>query len=203
MPRLDPVPASKAGLAGQLMYAMSRRMLGAVPEPLVVTRHHRGLSWASTIAGLAMQRAMRGLDPELRDLVVHRVATTVGCSWCVDFGAMLSLKQGMTPQRLASVHRYADADCYTPLEKKAMAYADAMTGDPMTVTDAMVAELRDELGDAGVVELTAAIAFENQAARFNRALGITAQGYTSGDACQIPILIQQADLTAQAESARG
>ena len=192
MPRLDPVPASEAGLAGRFMYAMSRRTFGAVPEPLTVTRHHRGLTWAVGIAELAAMRAMRVLDAQLRDLVQHRVATTVGCTWCVDFGAMLSLKEGMTPERLAAVHRYAEADCFTALEKRAMAYADAMTAEPMTVTDAMVEDLRRDLGAAGLVELTHAIALENQRSRFNVALGITAQGYTSGDACPIPILTEEA-----------
>jgi len=37
------------------------------------------------------------------------------------------------------------------------------------------------------VELTYAIAVENHRARFNHALGITDQGFTSGEACRVPM----------------
>lgn len=49
-----------------------------------------------------------------------------------------------------------------------------------------VAELDAELGHDGLVELTYAIAVENQRSRFNHALGITDQGFTSGAACCLP-----------------
>jgi hypothetical protein len=49
------------------------------------------------------------------------------------------------------------------------------------------------LGDAGVVKLTYMIALENMRARTNHALGITAQGYTSDDACPIPLDDQMRD----------
>jgi alkylhydroperoxidase family enzyme len=61
-----------------------------------------------------------------------------------------------------------------------------MTALPTTVIDEMVAELDAELGHDGLVELTYAIAAENHRARFNHALGITDQGFTSGQACLVP-----------------
>jgi hypothetical protein len=60
-----------------------------------------------------------------------------------------------------------------------------MTVLPTTVTDEMVGELDAELGHDGLVELTYAIAVENHRARFNHALGITEQGFTSGEACLV------------------
>ena len=57
----------------------------------------------------------------------------------------------------------------------------------MTVTDEQVAELRRHLDDAELVELTYAIVLENHRSRFNHALGITAQGFTSGDACAVDL----------------
>ena len=59
----------------------------------------------------------------------------------------------------------------------ALAYADAITAQPMAVTDAQVGELEAEFGRAGLVELTHAIALENMRGRFNHALGITDQGF--------------------------
>jgi hypothetical protein len=61
-----------------------------------------------------------------------------------------------------------------------------MTTDPHTVTDDQVADLRNRFGDAGVVELTYQIGVENMRARMYSALGITEQGFNSGDACRVP-----------------
>jgi hypothetical protein len=61
-----------------------------------------------------------------------------------------------------------------------------MTSDPHAVTDEQVADLRRRFSEAGVIELTYQIGLENMRARVNSALGITEQGFSSGDACRIP-----------------
>jgi len=172
---------------GRLVYRMARRRFGAVPEPLTVLLQHPPLAVANIVAELAGERASRHLAASLRDLAVYRVATQVGCSWCVDFGTMLHRHQGLDVDRLRAVDEYATSPEFGPLERRALRYADAMTAQPMTVTDEMVAELDGELGHRGMVELTYAIALENHRARFNHALGITDQGFTSGAACRVPV----------------
>ena len=66
-----------------------------------------------------------------------------------------------------------------------MAYAEAATATPPTVTDEMVEGLRRQLDDAALVELTMMIAVENVRSRFNSALGLTSQGFK--DRCEIPV----------------
>jgi len=185
MPRLPGVPTRDAGLLGRLAYRYARRRFGAVPEPLTVLMRHPRLALAGSIGELAAERGMCRLPAGLRELVVHRVATTVGCSWCVDFGTMLM--RGRDVERLRILDDYPSSPAFSAVERRALAYADAATAQPMTVTDEMVAGLVAELGHAGTVELTYAIALENQRARFNHALGITDQGFTSGRACQVPV----------------
>lgn len=187
MPRVPGVPTRAAGVLGRLAYRAARRRFGAVPEPLTVLLHHPRLATASTLAELGAERALRRLPASLRDLVVYRVATVVGCSWCVDFGTMLMRHGGLDVERLRAIDDHATSPAFSPVDRLALAYADAMTAQPMTVTDEMVAALDAELGHAGVVELTYAIALENQRARFNHALGITDQGFTSGAACRVPV----------------
>ena len=46
--------------------------------------------------------------------------------------------------------------------------------------------LQARFGDAGVIELSYQIGVENMRARMNSALGITEQGFNSGDSCRIP-----------------
>ncbi|HEX6501258.1 MAG TPA: carboxymuconolactone decarboxylase family protein [Micromonosporaceae bacterium] len=188
MPRIPLLTDRQVGTLVRWALRYSARRFGQAPEPARALAHHPGLLWAYSVHELAVERATRTgrLTAELRDLVVHRVATRVGCSWCIDFGTMLTLKAGLSVHRHRELARYRTSDAFTALEKQALAYADAMTDLPMTVTDEQVAELRAALGAAGLVELTYVIALENHRARVNRALGVTAQGYTSGDACPMP-----------------
>jgi alkylhydroperoxidase family enzyme len=99
---------------------------------------------------------------------------------------MLQRLDGLDVERLKEIDNYATSPAYTEDERAAIAYADAMTADPHTVTDEQVADLRARFGDAGVIELTYQIGLENMRARVNATLGITEQGFNSGDACRIP-----------------
>jgi AhpD family alkylhydroperoxidase len=183
MGRIPPVAERDAGLLGRLVYRMARRRFGAVPEPFAVARHHRRLFWAGMVAELAYEKASTVLPRTVRELAVYRVATQVGCSWCVDFGTMLQRLDGLDVDRLRHVDEYATSPLYSEPERLAVAYADAMTALPPTVTDDQVAELERVFGRAGLVELTYAIALENMRARSNRALGITDQGFDA--ACRV------------------
>jgi AhpD family alkylhydroperoxidase len=185
MARIPTVPDERAGLLGRLAYRIAHRRFGAVPEPLAVTRHQRRLFWAWLAAESAYQWAATVLPASLRDLAVYRVATQVGCSWCVDFGTMLQRQEGLDVDRLKHLDQFPTSPLFSPVERSALAYADAMTAQPTTVTDAQVAELEAALGPAGLVELTHAIALENMRARFNHALGITDQGFDA--ACAVGV----------------
>ena len=58
----------------------------------------------------------------------------------------------------------------------ALEYADAMTLTDRDVGDDLFARLRAVYDDDALVELTAAIAWENASSRFNRALRVPSQG---------------------------
>ena len=187
MSRIPAVPEEQAGVVGRLAYRFARRRFGAVPEPFAVLRHHPRLFWAGALAESVDEKAATVLPRRLRELAVYRAATVVGCSWCVDFGTMLQKHDGLDIERLTKIDGYATSPAFSHQERLALAYADAMSGDQVTVTDEQVAELEREFGRDGVLELTYQIALENSRARMNSALGIADQGFTSGDACRVPL----------------
>jgi len=184
--RIEPLPPKRTGLLTRAMYRIAKRRYGQVPEPFTVTAHHRGLMIAGAMHETMLDRASKTLPVSVRELAVFWTARTVGCSWCVDFGSMLQRLDGLDIQRLKEIDNYASSPAFTDDERAAIAYADAMTTDPHTVTDEQVADLRARFGDAGVIELTYQIGVENMRARMNTALGITEQGFSSGDACRVP-----------------
>ncbi|PSL56558.1 AhpD family alkylhydroperoxidase [Saccharothrix carnea] len=186
-PRIPVVTTKQANPLVRFAYRFAKKRFGAVPEPFTVAAHHRKLFVASARHEMAVEKAAKTLPVSLRELVVYLTAVKLGCSWCVDFGTMLIKHEGLDVDRLKEIHDYANSDKYTELEKLALAYADAMTETPTAVTDEQVAELDRRLGHQGLVELTYLIALENQRGRFNSAFGITDQGFTSGDACRVPL----------------
>lgn len=184
--RIEPLPPNRAGLLTRGMYAIAKRRYGQVPEPFAVAAHHRGLMVAGAVHETMVERASKTLPAGVRGLAVYWTARAIGCSWCVDFGSMLQRLDGLDLKRLEDIDNYATSRAFTDDERAAIAYADAMTADPHTVTDEQVADLRARFGAAGVIELTYQIGLENMRARVNSALGITEQGFSSGDACRIP-----------------
>jgi AhpD family alkylhydroperoxidase len=184
--RIDPVAPKQASLLIRIMYRVARRRFGEVPEPFAVVAHHPRLLIANGVHETLLQSASKKLPTNVRELAVFWTARTIGCSWCVDFGAMLQRVDGLDVDRLKDIDDYATSPRYTEDERAAIAYADAITTDPHTVTDGQVADLRNRFGEAGVIELTYQIGVENMRARMYSALGITEQGFNSGDACRVP-----------------
>ena len=191
--RIEPLPPKRANPLIRAMYRYVKRRFGEVPEPFAVAAHHPRLLVANAVHETMLQSASRQLPANVRELAVFWTARTVGCSWCVDFGSMLQRLDGLDIERLKDIDNYATSQHFTDDERAAIAYADAVTTDPHTVTDEQVADLRARFGENGVIELTYQIGIENMRARMNTALGITEQGFNSGDACRVPWMTEPND----------
>lgn len=123
--------------------------------------------------------------PMLRTLALMGSASTIGCEWCLDLGYYMGSQDGLDEEVLREVPRWKESEAFSPVERSVLAYAEAMSTTPVTVTDEMVAELLAVLGPKAVVEITELIAFENMNARFNLAAGLTPQGFSQ--ACELPL----------------
>ena len=92
----------------------------------------------------------------------------------------------MTEAQLRDLPAYWKSAAFSPLEKLVLDYAVAITATPVEVPDALFDRLRQHFAEAQLVELTAAIAWENYRARFDHAFGIEAQGFSEGAYCPLP-----------------
>ncbi|WP_328991934.1 carboxymuconolactone decarboxylase family protein [Kribbella sp. NBC_01245] len=154
----------------------SRRKYGAQLEPGLVALHNRRVFRTMMLTEGSVTR-WNSLDPTLAALATMAPAAMIGCSWCMDFGYWEYHHRGVPVAKLRDVSGWRDSTVYTELERKVLAYAEAMTATPPEVTDEMVEELRADLTDEQLVELTALIALENQRSRSNAAAGLTGQGF--------------------------
>jgi alkylhydroperoxidase family enzyme len=89
------------------------------------------------------------------------------------------MRAGASEAKVQDIERAAASPHYTERERVAIEYAETMTTTGREVTDEMFARVRTHFSEDEVVELTAAIAFENYRSKFNRALRIDAQGFCS------------------------
>ncbi len=104
----------------------------------------------------------------------------------MDIGSAVGRAHAVTEEQLRDLQSYETSDAFTALEKLVLDYAVLMTRTPVELPDASFEKLSEHLDRAQLIELTAAIAWENFRARFNRALGIEAQGFSEGAYCAVP-----------------
>ena len=169
-------PTEITGVYGSMMKRFSKKKLGQVPESLGVSWHNPPVLKAYFgISGKAQK--WDACDLSLKSFAHMAVASLIGCTACLDFGYFQAHNENLDLEKAREVPRWRESDAFTPLEREVMAYAEAMSQTPPTVTDEMFARLLEQLGAAAMVELTAFIALANLAARTNVALGIESDGF--------------------------
>ena len=178
------VPLERAtGMLGRAMAWYSRRTYGQVVDNGLAMLHNKPVLKAVFSFERKVDRWDR-LDPDLKILAEMASASTIGCSWCMDFGYYAAHSKGLRVDKLREVPRWRHADGFSDLERAVIEYAEAMTVTPPAVTDDLAETLRTQLGDDAFVELTMIVAVENERSRFNSALGLTSQGFS--DSCELP-----------------
>ncbi|RBP67275.1 carboxymuconolactone decarboxylase family protein [Brevibacterium sanguinis] len=178
------IPLDKSGLVESALGWVSEKMYGKVLDPFRAAFHHRPVLFSYLGFELAAMR-WKKLPQGLQALAVMTVAQEIGCSWCMDFGYWENHHRGIDPAKLRDVPQWRTSRAYTNLERTVMEYAAAATATPPTVTDDMVACLREDLTDAQVVELASLVSLENLRSRTNAGLGLTSQGFKAE--CEVPI----------------
>ena len=83
--------------------------------------------------------------------------------------------------KVAAVTAWRDSPLFSEAERVALEYAERITHTGQKVDDTLFTRLREHFSEPQIVELTAAVAFENFRSKFNPPLGIEAQGF-----CMVP-----------------
>lgn len=185
MARVPLDPARSTGPLTRAMLAVSRRKYGADLEPVLALAHRPPLLRAWSIFELQNERLGSVLPGRLADLVVFVSAARIGCSWCVDFGAAHWEQGGLDPDVLRDAAHWRDSSRFDEATRCALEYAEQVCGEVGQIDDDLVERVRGHFGDHGLVEITYWAAVENLRSRFNAALGLSSQGFSSGEACAL------------------
>jgi len=190
--------AELTGPFGYLVKRFTKKMVGEVPDAVGVGFNNRPVFMTMMSAGRKAEK-WHTVPTELKTYAHMAVASLIGCSFCLDFGYFKARDEGLDLAKASQVPRWRTSDVFTPLERDAMEYAEAMSQTPIEVTDELSARLLDHLGASGLVELTAWVAFANLAARNNVALGVEAAGFSK--ACELPLAEREPEPEVGASSA--
>jgi AhpD family alkylhydroperoxidase len=137
------------------MHDLSPRMVFAA-----FTETAGGAAAALQALGKAVDAS--GLDKTLTELVKLRASQINGCAFCVQFHLNLARKLGVAPVKLDLAAVWRDAPVFTPRERAALAWTEALTGLARAtghgVEDHEYDAVREQFSAAEVAFLTAAIA---------------------------------------------
>jgi AhpD family alkylhydroperoxidase len=126
---------------------------------------------------LALSQAVKesGLPPGLLDLVDLRASQINGCGFCLEMHVAEAELRGESAQRLHAVTIWRESSRFTPQEKAALAWTEAVTRLEHGVSDAEYTAAREHFSDAELVALTFAIGTINMFNRLNVSLGVPSE----------------------------
>ena len=111
-------------------------------------------------AMLGLERYVResGLETTLLELVRLRASQLNGCAFCIDMHTKDARLAGETEQRLYGVTAWRETPFYTPRERAALEWCEALTGIGATnAPDDVYERARAQFSEAELVNLTLCI----------------------------------------------
>ena len=106
--------------------------------------------------------ARSGLPKRLIELVKMRSSQINGCAYCLDVHAKDARKAGETEQRLYLLNAWRESPLFSPAERAALAWTEALTNVGETrAPDADYEALRPHFSDKEIVDLTYLIGMIN------------------------------------------
>jgi AhpD family alkylhydroperoxidase len=113
---------------------------------------------------IAMEALTRDLsiEPALLNLIKIRASQLNGCAFCTDMHSVDARRIGETDRRLYAIVVWRDSGFFSPRERAALAWTEAVTLLAQShVPDDVYALAREQFGEGELVDLTMAISAIN------------------------------------------
>ena len=118
------------------------------------------------VAALSRAAAKAGLDKQLLELIKLRASQINGCAFCVQFHILQGESLGIPVDKLNLVVVWRETPLFSPRERAAMAWTEALTLLTPGVSDEVYAQATAEFSEQELTYLTSAIASINVWNRF-------------------------------------
>lgn len=146
-----------------------------------INAFEKGKGAFKALFGVSAYLNKSSLEKNLIELIDYRVSQINGCAYCLDMHSKDLRHGGETEQRIYMLSAWRETDIYTPREKAALAWAEAVTElNDRHVSDEVYEATRKEFSDEELVDLTLAVTAINTWNRFNVAFRTPAGSYQPG-----------------------
>lgn len=153
----DPIkqPGTKGGTPGDWwsVYALDPELFG-----MFLDRHK--WQWSKD----------RKLDPVLRELGITRAGWARGSRFVFSQHCKVLRREGCPEEKIKAIPTWSSANCYNDIERAVLGYADDLVQGEGRSTDGRFADLRKELDDLQIFELTFMILTYEMSAKLCKAL---------------------------------
>jgi AhpD family alkylhydroperoxidase len=122
-----------------------------------------------------------GLEPRLLELVKTRASQINGCPYCIDMHTKDARAHGETEQRLYALSAWRETPFFSPPERAALAWTEAVTRIAQgPIPEDVNAGVREHFDDKSLVDLTLAIVAINGWNRLAIAFATPPGSYKAG-----------------------
>jgi AhpD family alkylhydroperoxidase len=128
-------------------------------EPRLTRGAFRRLAGPVVEALIAIDEAAvaAGLSPELLELVKLRASQINGCAFCVQYHLNAARAQQVAREKLDLLVAWQEVDLYSPRERAALAWTEALTEVSLGISDDDFDEAREEFSESELAHLSSAI----------------------------------------------
>ena len=123
----------------------------------------------AAVLALSQVATKAGMDKQLLELIKLRASQINGCAFCVQHHILESEKLGIPADKLNLVVVWREAPQFSPRERAALAWTEALTLISEGVSDEVYAQASKEFSDTELSYLTSAVASINVWNRFGAA----------------------------------
>ena len=113
------------------------------------------------VFALGRAAAREGLDQQLLELIKLRASQINGCAFCVQYHILQGERLGLSADKLNLVVVWREAPLFSPRERAALAWTEALTLLTSGVGDEIYAQASAEFSEKELAYLTSAVASIN------------------------------------------
>ena len=115
----------------------------------------------AAVLALGQVAGKAGMDKQLLELIKLRASQINGCAFCVQYHIMAAEKLGIEVDKVNLVVVWREAPIFSPRERAALAWTEALTLVSHGVSDELYAEVSAEFSEKELAYLSTAIAAIN------------------------------------------
>ena len=106
------------------------------------------------VRGFGLYRKQRDLDPRLRELGMTRAGWAVGSQFVFSQHCKAARSVGVSEEQVQAIPSWPVHDCWSPVERAVLAYADCLVLQGGRVPAPTFDALKEHLSDEAILELT-------------------------------------------------